>query len=384
MGKHIPYSRQSVDRADISRVVTALHAEYLTTGPRVEEFERAFAKAVGAEHAVAVSSGTAALHASMAALGIGPGDEVIVPAMTFAATANCIVYQGGTPIFCDVEPNTLLIDPIDANRKITSRTRAIIAMDYAGQPCDYTKIGSLARAANLMLVADACHSLGGHFIGMRVGRLADLTAFSFHPVKVMTTGEGGMVTTDFPEFAKKMRSFRNHGINHDHKQRAEFATWQYAMTSLGYNYRITDFQCALGMSQLPKVEGWVGRRREIADMYDELLADFDGVRPLGRAFGRGHAFHLYVVRIDSEITPGRDAIFARMRKAGIGVNVHYIPAHLHPYYMTNFGTCHGDCPAAEKAYDEILSLPIFPGMADSDVVRVVAELKGALARGSES
>ena len=384
MGKRIPYSRQCIDRIDISRVVTALHSEYLTTGPRVEEFEHAFAEAVGAEHAVAVSSGTAALHASMAALGIGPGDEVIVPAMTFAATANCVVYQGGTPVFCDVEPDTLLIDSADMVRKLTKRTRAVIAVDYAGQTCGYDELENFVDQENIALVADACHSLGAEYYSRRVGTLANLTAFSFHPVKVMTTGEGGMVTADNRDYANKMRAFRNHGIDADHRQRAEIGTWRYAAHTLGYNYRITDFQCALGMSQLPKVEGWVGRRREIAALYDELLTNFDGVRPLNRAFGRGHAFHLYVVRIDPEITPGRDAIFSRMRKAGIGVNVHYIPVHLHPYYMMNFGTRRGDCPMAEKAYDEILSLPIFPGMEDVDVADIVDDLRVASEQGSDS
>jgi len=262
--KKIPYGRQLIGEDDIRAVADVLRSDWITTGPCVDRFERAFAAVVGASHAVSVSSGTAALHAAMFAAGIGPGDEVIVPSMTFAATANCVVFQGGTPVFADVDPATLLIDINDTERKITSRTRALIAVDYTGHPCDYDRLTALARGRGLLLVADACHSLGAEYRGRRSGSLADMSAFSFHPVKHITTGEGGMVTTGDPDLALRMRQFRNHGITTDQRQRAERGTWYYEMTALGYNYRITDFQCALGMSQLGKLPGWLARRREIA------------------------------------------------------------------------------------------------------------------------
>ncbi|MHC4250741.1 MAG: UDP-4-amino-4,6-dideoxy-N-acetyl-beta-L-altrosamine transaminase [Planctomycetota bacterium] len=378
MSDFIPYGRQSIDEDDVRAVAEVLRSDWLTTGPKVEEFESAFAEFVGAAHAVAVSNGTAALHAATFALGIGPGDEVVVPTMTFAATANCVLYQGGTLVFCDVHPDTLLIDPTDAERKITPGTKAVIAVDYAGQPCGYDALRGLASRHGLALVADASHSLGGAFRGRRVGSLADLSTFSFHPVKHMTTGEGGMVTTDDAALARKMRSFRNHGIETDHRRRSEQGTWFYEMTALGHNYRITDFQCALGLSQLGKVSGWVERRREIAGRYDRLLTNVEGVQPLKLAPGRRHAYHLYVVRIDPDLTPGRDAVFARMREAGIGVNVHYVPVHLHPYYRERIGTGPGQCPVAEAAYERVLSLPMLPAMADADVERVVGMLEQAI------
>lgn len=380
MSDFLPYGRQSIDEGDVGAVAEVLRSDWLTTGPKVEEFERAFAEFVGAVHAVAVSSGTAALHAAMFAIGIGPGDEVIVPAMTFAATANCVVFQGGTPAFCDVQKDTLLVDPALVEEKITPRTKAVIAVDYAGQPCDYDELRAVAGRHGIALVGDACHALGATYKGRRVGTLAGLSTFSFHPVKHMTTGEGGMVTTDDAELAGRMRRFRNHGIESDHRQRAERGTWYYEMTELGYNYRITDFQCALGLSQLKKLSGWVARRQEIAALYDKAFAEVPAVEPLARRPGRTHAYHLYVVRLDLDrLRTDRNAIFKALREAGIGVNVHYVPVHLHPFYRERFGTGPGLCPVAEVAYERILSLPIFPGMSDDDVDRVVAALAEATA-----
>ncbi|MCP4566239.1 MAG: aminotransferase class I/II-fold pyridoxal phosphate-dependent enzyme, partial [FCB group bacterium] len=246
----IPYGRQSIDEEDIQSVVEVLRSDWLTTGPKVDAFEHALADYVGAEYGVAVSSGTAALHCAMYALGIGPGDEVILPPMTFAATANCVVFLGGTPVFADVQPDTLLIDPVAVEKKITKRTRAIIAVDYAGQPCDYDSLRDIANSHGLSLIADGCHALGAVYKGHRVGSLADMTVFSFHPVKHITTGEGGMITTNDPKFAGRMRRFRNHGIDTDFRQREQQGSWYYEMVDLGYNYRITDMQCALGLSQL--------------------------------------------------------------------------------------------------------------------------------------
>jgi len=377
----LPYGRQSIDEGDVGAVAEVLRSDWLTTGPKVEQFERAFAGFVGAAHAVAVSSGTAALHAAMFAVGIGPGDEVIVPAMTFAASANCVVFQGGTPVFCDVQKDTLLVDPALVEEKITPRTKAVIAVDYAGQPCDYDALKAIADRHGLMLVADACHALGATYNSRRVGTLADLSTFSFHPVKHMTTGEGGMVTTDDAKFAGRVRRFRNHGIESDHRQRTERGTWYYEMTELGYNYRITDFQCALGLSQLGKLSGWVARRQEIAALYDKALAEVPAVEPLARRPGRTHAYHLYVVRLDLDrLRTDRSAIFKALREAGVGVNVHYVPVHLHPFYRKRLGTRPGLCPVAEAAYGEVLSLPMFPTMTRADVARVVSAVKDIVAR----
>ncbi len=375
----IPYGKQFLDEADVEAVVEVLRSDWLTTGPKVGEFERAFAESVGAREAVAVSSGTAALHAAVFALGIGPGDEVIVPPMTFAASANCVVYQGGTPVFADVCPETLLIDPASAASKITERTRAVIAVDFAGQPCDYDALRAIAEPRGIPVLADACHSLGGADKGRPVGTLGRLNAFSFHPVKHITSGEGGMVTTDDPDLAGRMRSFRNHGISADFRQRDRQGSWFYEMTALGYNYRITDFQCALALSQLRKLPQWLARRREIARRYDEAFAGLAAARPLAVRAGASHAWHLYVIRLEpAALRTGRAGIFGALRAEGIGVNVHYIPVHLHPYYRERFGTGPGLCPDAEAAYERILSLPLFPRMSDDDVHRVVAAVRKVL------
>lgn len=374
----IPYGRQTIDDEDIKAVIEVLRSDWLTTGPRIAEFEEVFDRYVGAKYAVAVSSGTAALHCAMYALGIGPGHEVIVPAMTFAASANCIVYQGGIPVFVDVAPDTLLIDPKDVERKITPQTKAIIAVDYAGQPCDYGALREIADRHHLALVADACHSLGATYQGRSVGTLADLSVFSFHPVKHITTGEGGMITTDNKEYAKRMRIFRNHGISHDHRERQSQQPWFYEMVDLGYNYRITDFQCALGMSQLQKLPRWLERRQEIARQYDEAFAGIKGIKPLVVKADVRHAYHLYVVRINQvETGTGRGEFYQGLRSRSIGVNVHYVPVHMHPFYQDRFGTGRGLCPVAESAYEQILSLPIYPAMTDEELKIVVRTIEAA-------
>ena len=373
----LPYGRHWVTEEDVEAVVEVLRSDWLTTGPKVEEFEAAFAGKVEAREAVAVSSGTAALHAAMFALGIGQGDEVIVPTMTFAATANAVVFQGGSPIFADVESATLLVDPADIEAKITRRTKAIIAVDYAGQPCDYSRLREIARRHNLALVADACHSLGARDGGRPVGSLADLNVFSLHAVKQLTTGEGGMITTDDPQLARRMRLFRNHGIDSDPRRREAAGAWFYEMTDLGYNYRLTDFQCALGLSQLGRLDEWTGRRREIAASYDAALAVLAGPRPLLIRSGAQHAYHLYVVQVGGK-AGGRDSLFRALRADGIGVNVHYIPVHLHPYYQRMHHTRPGMCPRAEAAFARVLSLPIFPRMGEGDVERVVDAIGRAM------
>lgn len=368
----LPYGRQWLDEADIAAVVEVLRSPWLTTGPKVAEFEGAIADFVGARAAVAVSSGTAALHTALYAAGVQAGDEVIVPAMTFVATANAVIFQGGTPIFADVDPQTLLIDPFDAEAKITPRTKAIVAVDYAGQPCDYDALRTIADHHGLVLIADACHALGAAYKGRQVGTLADLTVFSFHPVKHITTGEGGMVVTDDSVAAATMRRFRNHGIASDHHQRAAHDTWYYEMIELGYNYRITDFQCALGLSQLRRLPHWIARRRAIAHRYDHALATLSLFDPLAVRPEVDHAYHLYVVRLALEgCRASRDHIFRALRAQGIGVNVHYLPPHLHPYYQRRFGHQAGTCPVAEDAYRRLLSIPLFPSMGDQDVDTVL-------------
>ena len=372
----LPYGRPQVHEDDIDAVVSVLRSDWLTTGPAVDAFEEAVRSSVGAQRAVAVSSGTAALHAAMHALGVGPGDEVIVPPLTFIATANAVLFAGGTPVFADVDRETLLLDPAEAAARITPRTRAVIAVDYAGQPCDYDALRALCERRGLALVADACHALGATYRGRKVGTLADLTVFSFHPVKHITTGEGGAVVTDSAKLAEKMRRFRNHGVSSDHRQRAREGTWVYEMVDLGYNYRISDLQCALGASQLKKLPAIVARRREIARRYDEAFSDVAGLSPLKVAAGVEHAYHLYPVRLDPcRLRADRAAIFSALRQEGIGLNVHYLPVHLHPYYRRRFGLHRGHYPVAEEVYEHILSLPMFHAMSDRDVEDVVAAVR---------
>ena len=379
----LPYGHQSIGEEDIQAVVEVLRSDWLTTGPGVPAFEEAFAAQVGAKYAVAVSSGTAALHAAAFAAGIGPGDEVVVPAMTFAATANCVAFQQGTPVFADVDPATLLLDPAQVEAKITPRTKAVIAVDYAGQPCDYDRLRTIVDQYGLVLVDDACHALGGKYKSRSVGTLADLSAFSLHPVKGITTGEGGVITTDDPKLVQRMRVFRNHGIISDYRQRQEVGPWVYEMVDLGYNYRLTDFQCALGLSQLRRLPGWVARRQAIARRYDHAFANLPAVNALRVRPDVSHAYHLYVIRLNiAKLRVDRATVFAALRAEGLGVNVHYIPVHLHPYYRKQFGTGPGLCPVAETAYEQIISLPIFPRMSDEDeedVIDAVSKVAGVYA-----
>jgi UDP-4-amino-4,6-dideoxy-N-acetyl-beta-L-altrosamine transaminase len=372
----IPYAHQSLDAADIEAMCEILRSDWLTTGPSVRKFEQTIAAFTGeTPHAVAVSSGTAGLHAAMFALGIKPGDEVIVPPMTFAATANCVLYQGGTPVFADVDPDTLLIDPGEVEKKITSKTQAIIGVDYAGQPCDWDALREIAGRRGLATVADSCHALGAEYKGRKTGTLADMTVFSFHPVKHITTGEGGMVLTHDAKLAERLRLFRNHGIASDGRQREEQGVWSYEMTELGFNYRITDFQSALGISQMAKLPGFLKRRRGIAALYDRVFFGTADIRPLHVRADVFHGYHLYVVRVPAET---RTAIFSKLRQNGIGTNVHYIPVHLHPYYRKRLDTGFGLCPVAEDSCREILSIPMHACMSDADVDHVISRLQIAV------
>lgn len=373
----IPYGRQHIDDEDVAAVVEALRSDWLTTGPAVAAFEEQLCVRADARQGVAVCNGTAALHVAALALELGPGDEIIVTPMTFVATANAIAYVGATPVFVDVRAEDLLIDPDLVEAAVTDRTKAIFAVDYAGHPCDWDALRAIAEVHGLRLVDDAAHSLGGAYRSRPVGSLADLTTFSFHPVKHITTGEGGIVVTDDDSLAERMRTFRNHGITADFRQREEAGSWYYEIDELGNNYRITDFQCALGSSQLRKLDSWIERRQQIAARYDAAFAPSAAVKPLKVAEDVAHAYHLYVVRLAEELD--RAEVFDRMRTAGIGVNVHYIPVHLHPYYRREHGTGAGMCPVAEEAYEQILSLPMFPGLTDAEVDIVVDSLLGIVA-----
>ena len=375
----IPYGKQIIDADDIAAVDEALRSAWLTTGPRVGEFERAFAEFCGASEGVAVNSGTAALHAAMRALKIVAGDEVIVPAITFAASSNAVVYEGGTPVFADIETDTLLIDPAAVEASITPRTKAIVAVDYGGQPADYDALRALAGKRGIKIVSDACHAPGATYKGRKVGTIADLSAFSFHPVKHLTTCEGGMVLTDDAVMATHMRRFRNHGIDSDHRSREKTGTFTYDMVELGYNYRLPDIQCALGLSQLKHLPEWLVKRQAIAARYDEMFAGMPFVRPLAKRADRTNAYHLYVIRLDlSLLKIDQRRAFDHLKASGIGANVHYAPVYHHSFYRERFGYQVGLCPRAEAVYREILTLPLFPTITDADmdyVVSTVSELR---------
>lgn len=379
---NIPGTRQTIEEDDVQAIADAMRESLLTTGPRVEEFENAFAKATKTRFAVAVNSGTAALHAAIHACGVrregSADDEVIVPAISFVATSNVALYQSARPVFADVEADTLRIDVQDVERKITSNTKAIIAMDYGGQPCDYAALRGIADKHRLMLIADACHSLGGSLGSGRVGSLADCSCFSLHPAKQITCGEGGMITTDDQDLAMEMRAFRNHGIGSNHRQRQRQATHRYTMEALGYNYRLTDVQSALGLSQLKKLKNFTRRRNEVAAVYDDLLQGCDFLAPLATVPGIKHARHLYVVKWNEEACGiSRDEAFGQLRERGIGVNVHYQPIYQQPYYQGLIEANEIDaanCPVADKAYESILSLPVFPTMTLREISYVVESL----------
>lgn len=369
----LPYGRQSIDAEDIAAVVEVLRSDWITTGPKVAEFEEAFAARVGSRWAVSVSSGTAALHAAAFAAGLGPGDEAITTPLTFCATANCVAYTGAKPVFADIVPGTLLIDPAAVGSKTNLRTKAILPVDYAGQPADLDEIMALAERRGLVVIEDACHALGAGYRGRRVGSIAHLSVFSFHPVKHVTTGEGGMVTTDDEKLARRLRMFRNHGIDSDARQRQSAGQWFYAMEELGFNYRLPDAACALGLSQMKKLDANLARRRELARRYHEAFRQVPGVKTLQVSEDRKPAWHLYPVQIESGVIRAeRGEVFRALRAENIGVNVHYVPVHLHPYYQRQFGHKPGEYPVSEAAYERLLSLPMFHGMSDADAGDVIA------------
>ena len=371
----LPYGRQSIDESDIQAVVETLRSDWLTTGPKVVEFEEAVAAWVGAKRAISFSSGTAALHAAAFAAGLHPGDEAITSPLTFAATANCVLYQGATPVFADVVPDTLNVDPQQIASRITPQTKAVLPVDYAGHPADLDPILELAERHGLVMIEDACHALGAEYRGRRVGSVAQMTVFSFHPVKHLTTGEGGMVTTDNPQFAETLRRFRNHGISTDARQRQSAGQWHYEMVLLGFNYRLTDIACALGLQQLKRLEENLERRRHIAERYIAAFRNMPGVLPPRVRDDVNPAWHLFPIRLDlNRLSASRGEVFQALRTENIGVNVHYIPVHLHPYYRDRFGYKGGEYPVAETAYESLISLPMFHGMNEDDVEDVIRAL----------
>ena len=370
--KMIPYGRQTIEEDDIQAVVDVLRSDYLTTGPKIAEFEKMVVDYVGAKYAVAISNGTSALHAACFAAGIQPGDEVITTPLTFAASSNCVLYCGGTPVFADVDPKTYNIDPEDIRRKITDKTKAIIAVHLAGQPCDMDEIHKIAKEHDLLVIEDGAHALGSVYKGKKVGTLSDMTTFSFHPVKPITTGEGGMIVTDNEEFYQKMMLFRSHGITRDENlMTRNDGPWFYQQLDLGYNYRITDIQCALGCSQMKKLDRFLALRKEIVARYNEAFADCENIVTPYQLPETESGWHLYIVQVKN---CDRRKVFEALREHGIAVNVHYIPVYLHPYYQEH-GYKDVHCRNAEEVYSHIISLPLYPTLTEEQQQYVIETLK---------
>ena len=355
----IAYGKQTIDEDDKKAVLDILEENiYLTTGPKVQDFEEKVCNYVHAKYGVAVNSGTAALHCATFAAGIQEGDEVIVPAISFVASANCVLYQKGTPVFCDIDPETLNIDISKIDALITEKTKALIMVDMCGQPCHYDEIRIICSKHNLILIQDAAHSLGGQYKEQNVGSYADITCFSFHPVKNITTCEGGMIVTNNEEYYKRSKSLRSHGISRDFISREKENSHYYEMTDLGFNYRIPDILCALGISQMDKLESFIKKRNEIADYYNEYFLNNENIISLKNNYYC--AYHIYIIKLNLEkINKTRDDVFKELKEAKIGVNVHYMPIYLHPYYQ-NLGYKKGLCPNSESVYESIITLPCYP------------------------
>lgn len=366
--KFIPYGHQWIDKNDINEVVKVLKTDWITQGPKIEEFEKAVAKYCGVKYGVAVSSGTAALHSAYNVAGIRLGDEIIISPLTFAATANMVVFCRAKPVFVDIDGETLNIDPKGIEKKITPKTKAIVPVDFAGHPCDYDEIVKIAKKHKLLVIEDACHALGAEYKGKKVGNFSDMTILSFHPVKHITTGEGGMVLTNNKDFYEKLKIFRNHGI----VKKPEKGGWYYEIENPSFNYRITDFQCALGLSQLKKINKFKKRRREIIAKYNKAFKNIkEVITPIEKDYAKS-SWHIYPIQVKGV---DRRKIFDALRKKGIGVQVHYLPLHLQPFYKKKFGYKKGDFPIAEKYYEKAITLPLFPAMTKKDVIRVIKDVK---------
>lgn len=381
-GEFIPYGRQWIDDDDIEAVVKTLKSDFLTTGPRIKEFEERFAEYTGAKYAVAISNGTAALHAACFAAGIGEGDEVITTPITFAASANCVLYQGGIPVFADIDDKTYNIDPEEIRKKITDKTKAIIPVHYTGQPCDMDEICAIAEEYKLIVIEDAAHALGATYKAKKIGSLSDMAIFSFHPVKHITTGEGGMITTNSRELYDRLIQFRTHGITKDSSKHinTEDGPWYHEQQYLGFNYRLTDFQCALGISQLKKLDRFLKRRREIAERYNKAFKNVDGIIIPYQREEANSSWHIYVLQLELEkLTASRKEVFEALREERLGVNVHYIPVYYHPYYQ-QLGYKKGLCPLAEWLYERIITIPLYPKMTDEEVDMVIEKIKKVIIR----
>ncbi|RTE07939.1 UDP-4-amino-4,6-dideoxy-N-acetyl-beta-L-altrosamine transaminase [Paenibacillus whitsoniae] len=372
----LPYGQQWIDGDDISAVIATLESSFITQGPAIQKFEQAIADYVGAQYAVAFCNGTAALHGACFAAGISTGDEVITTPLTFLASSNAVLYQGGVPIFADIDENTYNISPNEVEKKITNKTKAIIAVDFTGQPVEIDRITSLARKHNLVVIQDAAHSLGAEYKGVKVGSTADMTMFSFHPVKHITTGEGGIITTDSKAYYDRLVLFRSHGMTKDDGiMTKNDGPWYYEMHELGYNYRMTDLQASLGVSQMSKLHDFIEKRRTIAMQYNEAFSGMEGIITPFQHADTNSSWHLYVLKFKLDrCSVGRRELFDALRAENIGVHVHYIPVYLQPYYQ-NLGYPSGLCPNAENYYDNAITLPLFPKMTDQDVRDVILAVK---------
>jgi UDP-4-amino-4,6-dideoxy-N-acetyl-beta-L-altrosamine transaminase len=376
----IPYGSQWIDETDIEAVTKTLKSDYLTTGPKIKEFEDKFADYVDAKYAVAVANGTAALHAATYAAGIKEGDEVITTPLTFAATANSVLYQDATPVFADIDPETYNIDPESIKKKITEKTKAIIPVHYTGQPCDMDKIKKIVNENELIIIEDGAHAVGSTYKEQKIGSIGDMTTFSFHPVKNMTTGEGGMITTDSKDLYDKLIKFRTHGITKDESEyiNKSDGPWYHEQQELGYNYRITDIQAALGITQLKKIDKFLARRREIVNKYNNEFKEIDGLIIPEQLENTNSAWHIYVLQLELEkLTVDKKEIFNVLREKNLGVNVHYIPVYFHPYYQS-LGYQKGICPKAERLYERIITIPLYPKMTDQQVDEVIKRIKSTI------
>ncbi|WP_163537024.1 UDP-4-amino-4,6-dideoxy-N-acetyl-beta-L-altrosamine transaminase [Gracilibacillus sp. YIM 98692] len=373
---YLPYGKQWLDEEDVKAVTNVLTSDYITTGPIISEFEDAIASFVDAKYAVAFSSGTAALHAACFAAGIKESDEVITTPITFAATSNSILYNNGTPVFADIHPQTYNISPEAIHSLINANTKAIITVDFTGQPAEYEEMMDLAKKHGLIVIDDAAHALGATYKDQFIGSIADMTMFSFHPVKHITTGEGGMITTNNKTYYEKLLSFRNHGITRDPmKLKHSNEPWYYEMQEFGFNYRMTDIQAALGLSQLEKLDTFLARRREYAKKYSNAFEKMEEITVPFQQHYSNSSWHLYIIRLNlNKLKTERTEIFKAIQKENIGVNVHYIPVYLHPFYQ-QLGYQKGLCPNAESLYQEIITLPLFPKMSEQDLDDVITGVK---------
>lgn len=371
--QEIPFHRAAVGEEEIAAISEVIRSGWLTMGPKTVEFEARFASYIGAPHAIAVSSGTAALHLALDAVGIQPGDEVLIPATTFTATGEVVKYLGARPVIVDIEPQTMNIDVLDAAAKVTRRTRAIIPVHLAGLPCDMNEIQSLARAHRLHVIEDAAHALPSSYNGRAIGNISELTAFSFYATKTLTTGEGGMLTTGDADYAKRIRLMRLHGIAGDAwKRYAHNGSWYYEVVEAGYKYNLTDLQAALGLVQLTKCDALRDARAEIAERYNDAFGQIPALEIPAAPPDRASSWHLYILRLNLErLKIDRNAFVNELRSRGIGTSVHFIPLNLHPFYQKAYGYRPGDCPVAEAEFARCISLPIYPTMDEAAVRQVI-------------